>query len=151
MANPEHLKKLDEGVNAWNAWMLQNLTLTLDLSGTDLCGADLYKADLRGVDLRGDQPRAVVGRAEVDFTSSNPPSTAARFHSLLSSGNRGDFTFVGAVGKIRYALKGPPSAISPPVIRAPTAPVGVRIFFPTRLFFRRSTPRPEEQLRFRGT
>jgi hypothetical protein len=51
MANPEHLKKLDEGVKAWNGWMLESLNLKPDLSGTDLSGADLYSADLRGVDL----------------------------------------------------------------------------------------------------
>jgi TIR domain/Pentapeptide repeats (8 copies) len=68
MANPEHLKKLMEGVEAWNKWRPESLyiaphsilayNIPADLSGADLSKADLSKAnlskaDLSGVNLRG--------------------------------------------------------------------------------------------------
>jgi hypothetical protein len=38
MANPEHLAKLKEGVEAWNKWVEHNSELALDLSWADLSG-----------------------------------------------------------------------------------------------------------------
>jgi len=58
MANPEHLAKLKEGVEAWNQWRKENPNAEPDLSEAnlfeaDLTGANLFLADLSGVDLRG--------------------------------------------------------------------------------------------------
>jgi Pentapeptide repeats (8 copies) len=82
VANPEHLAKLIQGVEAWNQWREENIAVSPDLSeaglgGADLSGAilsrvnlsraklsgailraflfnaDLSEADLRGADLRG--------------------------------------------------------------------------------------------------
>jgi uncharacterized protein YjbI with pentapeptide repeats len=48
MPNPEHLKILKQGVDAWNQWRLMNPWVTPDLEG-----ADIRECDLRGADLRG--------------------------------------------------------------------------------------------------
>ncbi len=40
MANPEHVKLLQQGVEAWNAWRAANPSLCADLSGTDLDDAE---------------------------------------------------------------------------------------------------------------
>jgi len=53
MANPEHLKALKEGVEAWNAWREVNPETKPNLSGADLSGAHLRKARLSGADLSG--------------------------------------------------------------------------------------------------
>ena len=47
MANAEHLRKLKEGINAWNRWRLETYEEIIDLSGTDLRGADFSRADSR--------------------------------------------------------------------------------------------------------
>jgi hypothetical protein len=38
MANPEHLARLAEGVESWNAWRRENLSVEPDLSAADLRG-----------------------------------------------------------------------------------------------------------------
>jgi hypothetical protein len=58
MANPEHLEKLKEGVEAWNTWRMANAGVIPDLMGAklieaDLHGADLIEAGLRGANLSG--------------------------------------------------------------------------------------------------
>jgi uncharacterized protein YjbI with pentapeptide repeats len=68
MANPEHVAKLKEGIEAWNAWRDENPNLKIDLSSVDLsfvnlhrsnrgrldlCDANLRQADLHGADLMG--------------------------------------------------------------------------------------------------
>ena len=69
MANPEHLAKLKEGVEAWNQWRKQNPDVEPDLSkvsipyktylsranlcGTDLSFAELPAANLANADLCG--------------------------------------------------------------------------------------------------
>jgi uncharacterized protein YjbI with pentapeptide repeats len=52
MANPEHLKLLLEGVDAWNNWRVGNRTILPDLREADLRGATLVKANLSGAVLR---------------------------------------------------------------------------------------------------
>lgn len=47
MARAEHLAKLEEDVETWNAWRRQNLSIVPDLNGANLRGVGL-----RGVDLR---------------------------------------------------------------------------------------------------
>jgi Ion channel/Pentapeptide repeats (8 copies) len=61
MANPEHLAKLMEGVEAWNKWREENPSIIPDLAsahleeafldGAHLEGANLRLADLKGTDL----------------------------------------------------------------------------------------------------
>jgi hypothetical protein len=51
MANPEHLAKLREGVEAWNRWRLQNPKLGINLSQADLTEAMLWNANLSGANL----------------------------------------------------------------------------------------------------
>ncbi len=52
MANEEHLKILQQGVEAWNLWRLENPTIRSDLHKANLSRAKLSKADLRMADLR---------------------------------------------------------------------------------------------------
>src|SRR5579863_2324045 len=53
MANPGHVAKLLEGVEAWNKWRASQ-TIVPDLDGADFfSGKDLSGANLRGADLRG--------------------------------------------------------------------------------------------------
>jgi uncharacterized protein YjbI with pentapeptide repeats len=57
MANPEHLARLAEGVESWNAWRRENLSVEPDLSAADLRGKNLFEAylgrsDLHDADLR---------------------------------------------------------------------------------------------------
>lgn len=55
MANPEHLKILKRGINAWNEWRAANRTGSLLPGGVqdpvDLAGADLSNAKLKGANL----------------------------------------------------------------------------------------------------
>ena len=58
MANPEHLIKLKEGVEAWNEWREENPLLQPDLQGANLNfsqlqGAHLDSAQLQGAYLNG--------------------------------------------------------------------------------------------------
>ena len=72
MANDDHVYRLRQGVDAWNAWRRENPDLEPDLRGgalrgrdlseADLAGADLRDADLRGTTLRG----ARLVRARLD-------------------------------------------------------------------------------------
>jgi hypothetical protein len=51
MANDEHLAKLEEGVEVWNAWREEHPDVRPDLSEANLRGTDLQRANLRGADL----------------------------------------------------------------------------------------------------
>ncbi len=53
MANPEHVAKLKEGVEVWNAWRKAHPQERPDLREANLRGADLEGADLEGADLEG--------------------------------------------------------------------------------------------------
>ena len=48
MANPEHLRILQQGVEAWNAWRVQNQDSKPDLMGAHLLSADFTRAKLGG-------------------------------------------------------------------------------------------------------
>jgi hypothetical protein len=66
MANPEHLAKLKEGVEAWNQWRKEHRGIYADLSNVDLSHAKLRGADLRRADLTGaDLSRAFLGEADL--------------------------------------------------------------------------------------
>jgi uncharacterized protein YjbI with pentapeptide repeats len=51
MANPEHLKILERGVEAWNEWRRENAQVAPDLQEADLRGESLFGADLGGANL----------------------------------------------------------------------------------------------------
>ena len=51
MANAEHLKILNQGVEGWNQWRKENPDVTPDLTGATLTGATLAGATLAGADL----------------------------------------------------------------------------------------------------
>jgi uncharacterized protein YjbI with pentapeptide repeats len=53
MVNQSHLKKLEEGVEAWNAWRKENQEVKPDLRDAILKNHDLRKANLSNCDLRG--------------------------------------------------------------------------------------------------
>ena len=71
MANTEHLAKLREGVDAWNAWRNQNPDIWPDLADANLGKADLVNADFGRADLvntdlgRADLRGANLGRANL--------------------------------------------------------------------------------------
>ncbi len=46
MANPEHLAKLKQGIEAWNEWRKTNPEIVPDLRYAQLEGTDLSEADL---------------------------------------------------------------------------------------------------------
>jgi uncharacterized protein YjbI with pentapeptide repeats len=79
LANPEHLAKLKEGVEAWNQWR-DNLETEPDLSGADLTGLDLTDYQLYQVNLsRAILEGVTFGRANLSRTNfhraifSHPP------------------------------------------------------------------------------
>lgn len=52
MANEEHFAILQQGVEVWNQWRVNNHQIVADLSRADLRGAELSGADLKGVNLK---------------------------------------------------------------------------------------------------
>ncbi len=53
MANPEHLAKLKEGVEAWNKWRKDNPEIKRDLTEADLGYASLTGAGLERANFTG--------------------------------------------------------------------------------------------------
>jgi uncharacterized protein YjbI with pentapeptide repeats len=51
MANDEHVAMLKKGVDAWNAWRVENPEIRPDLSEADLSKANLAGANLREANL----------------------------------------------------------------------------------------------------
>jgi uncharacterized protein YjbI with pentapeptide repeats len=47
------IARLDEGIQTWNKWRIENPGVPIDFSKADLSGRDLSDADLRYADLRG--------------------------------------------------------------------------------------------------
>ena len=72
MANPEHLKILEEGVPAWNRWRKEHPEISPDLSDASLMrtnfrDANFFRADLTHADLRyADLVRANLFNANLD-------------------------------------------------------------------------------------
>jgi uncharacterized protein YjbI with pentapeptide repeats len=69
MANDDHVALIEKGVNAWNAWRLENADELPDLSGVDLSEVDLTRANLSNLAqpaprMPSDPPRSTgVARA----------------------------------------------------------------------------------------
>jgi len=55
MANEDHLERLQQGVEAWNAWREEEPSVEPDLSGANLNNMDLQGADLREANLHNAQ------------------------------------------------------------------------------------------------
>ena len=55
MANSEHLARLKEGVEAWNAWRERHSDSVPEFAGADLSGVDISGANLNGANLQGAQ------------------------------------------------------------------------------------------------
>lgn len=53
MANSEHVKILDQGIPAWNAWRVEQPSIHPDLSGIDLTGRNLDGINLARANLQG--------------------------------------------------------------------------------------------------
>ncbi len=69
MANPEHLAKIREGVEAWNEWKEERFEVRPDLSEANLQGARLQGANLRETNLQG------VNFTEANLTEANLTET----------------------------------------------------------------------------
>ena len=65
MANPEHLEKLRERVDAWNLWREKHPEIVPDLEQASFEGTDLQGINLRGANLR----RSTVTRANLKLAS----------------------------------------------------------------------------------
>jgi uncharacterized protein YjbI with pentapeptide repeats len=66
MANADHLKILQQGVDAWNAWRQKEPSATPDLREGELRGANLSGADLREANLEvADLTRAILYEAKL--------------------------------------------------------------------------------------
>lgn len=61
MANPEHLKILNQGVDAWNKWRKKKPNIRRDLRAASLPRASLSKVNFSHVNLRG----ADLGKADL--------------------------------------------------------------------------------------
>jgi hypothetical protein len=70
MADEEHVKRLKQGVEKWNAWRQDNLTIRPNLSGADLRDANLGSAVLEGADLSG-ADLSVANLALADLTNAD--------------------------------------------------------------------------------
>ena len=70
MADPVHLTKLKEGVEAWNKWRKDKPKIRRDLTEANLFGANLRKANLFGADLRGANLRK-ADLAEANLEAAN--------------------------------------------------------------------------------
>jgi hypothetical protein len=94
MANAEHLKLLQQGVDVWNAWRTKEPTVSPDLSEANLSGAIVSKANLRRVNLR----YAHLGAANLEDAKLDGANLyGADLHGAsLRSASRIEANFVGA-------------------------------------------------------
>jgi hypothetical protein len=66
MANADHLERLRQGVDVWNAWRAEQASGVPDLSGADLRGANLHEANFYEANLCGaDLTKAYLGGANL--------------------------------------------------------------------------------------
>jgi uncharacterized protein YjbI with pentapeptide repeats len=68
VADDDHVKRLQDGVQAWNAWRQERPEISPDLSYAELPGADLASIDFSGVDLTAaNLQSANLSRADLRF------------------------------------------------------------------------------------
>ena len=85
MANPEHLKILKNGVEAWNKWREENPQIRPDLVGADLRGADFSRHE---IDLRQGTGK-FLHRLQVQRSRNiNPADFGLDLHNADLSGAR---------------------------------------------------------------
>jgi uncharacterized protein YjbI with pentapeptide repeats len=60
MANDDHVARLRQGAEAWNAWRREHTEVEPDLRDSVLRGLDLSRADLDGSDLRHADLRGTI-------------------------------------------------------------------------------------------
>ena len=94
MANPEHLAKLQEGVEAWNSWRRVNQAIQPDLSETVLGAENLTGADFTGANLAGVYLRDAI-LAGADFSRADL-SWADLFNAHLGKANLSKTNLRGA-------------------------------------------------------
>jgi hypothetical protein len=84
MANPDHLKTLLQGVDAWNAWREREPSITPDLSEADLNGANLSRARFIGANLNGAHLNEadLSGASLVDADIANANLTGCRIYGV---------------------------------------------------------------------
>jgi uncharacterized protein YjbI with pentapeptide repeats len=88
MANPEHLAKLKEGVEAWNKWRKDNPEIKRDLTEANLAETNLTEVDLRKTDLGyASLTGAVLERA--DLSEANLFGANLRKANLFGADLRG--------------------------------------------------------------
>ena len=85
MADQEHVERLQQGKDVWNAWRTLHPEVNIDLSGADLSGATLIDANLSGADLSGaDLSGAILTGA---FLSEADLSKAILYRATLIATN----------------------------------------------------------------
>ncbi len=85
MAHPEHLLKLQEGVEAWNSWRNAHPEVIPDLSG-----ADLHAADLRGINFGMEDEFLNMNQEErirALFDTNRPPKKVNLSNANLAGAN----------------------------------------------------------------
>ena len=68
MANPEHVKILERGVDGWNRWRKENPGIQPDLSGENLPSTCFDGANLDGVNVTSLKKQQIRSRLAADFT-----------------------------------------------------------------------------------
>ncbi len=83
MADSNHVRKLMEGVAAWNQWRSENPDISIDLRKADLRDAELPGAMLRNANLSScDLRDAILDNANLSLaTLKGSNLTGARLHA----------------------------------------------------------------------
>ena len=95
MANEEHMQRLTQGVNAWNAWRQEYSEIRIDLSRADFSGVNLSGASFRGASL-----------SEADLSGADL-SGARLSETCLSGASFRAASLSGAIHRTTAFLTGP--------------------------------------------
>jgi uncharacterized protein YjbI with pentapeptide repeats len=95
MAIPEHVRNLEQGVEAWNHWRIQNPEILPDISGADFSGATLVDDQVRVPQGHGFGEKLVRLLIGVDLNGLNLYKTNLR-GALLRGTNLRNAMLVGA-------------------------------------------------------
>ena len=79
MANPEHLKLLQQGVDVWNAWRKKEPSIVPDLTGANLSDVDFRRANLSKADI------TYANLIGADLRGANLISADLRWANLLGA------------------------------------------------------------------